>query len=105
MQNANIVLQIIRHRGRRKLPLSRVYRQLFNRELFLKAYGNLAPNTGALTPGTTAETIDGMSMAKVDHIIEELRTERYHWTPVRRVYIPKANGKRRPLGLPTVRGN
>jgi group II intron reverse transcriptase/maturase len=101
MQNANIVLQVIRSRGRRQLSLSRVYRQLFNRELFLKAYGNLAPHKGALTPGTTAETINGMSMAKIDHIIEELRMERYRWTPVRRVYIPKANGKQRPLGLPS----
>ncbi len=101
MRNAETILGIIRDRGRQGLPLERVYRLLFNRELFLLAYGRIAKNAGALTPGATAETADGMSLAKIDAIIEALRFERYRWTPARRVYIPKANGKTRPLGLPT----
>lgn len=101
MRNAETVLGIIRERGSRGLPLERVYRLLFNRELFLTAYGRIAKNAGAMTPGATDETADGMSLAKIDTVIDLLRGERYRWTPARRVYIPKANGKKRPLGLPT----
>jgi group II intron reverse transcriptase/maturase len=101
MQNAETVLHVIRERGRRKLPLERVYRQLFNRELFLMAYANLYGNAGAMTPGTTGETADAMSTAKIDRLITQLREERHRWTPVRRVEIPKKNGKIRPLGIPT----
>ena len=54
-----------------------------------------------MTKGTTAETVDGMSLAKIDRLIEELRYERFRWTPVRRVNIPKPNGGTRPLGIPT----
>src|SRR5579864_3883035 len=42
-----------------------------------------------------------MSTAKIDAIIEAVRFERYRWTPVRRTYIPKPNGKKRPLGIPS----
>src|SRR5215204_5016515 len=49
----------------------------------------------------TEETVDGMSMQKIQRIIEALRFERYEWTPVRRVLIPKGNGKTRPLGIPS----
>src|SRR5919202_473354 len=51
---------------------------------------------GALTPGATSETADGMTLAKIDAIIDALRFERYRWTPVRRTYVPKANGRKRP---------
>jgi len=101
MRNADAVLGVIRDRGTRGLPLEDIYRQLFNRELYLRAYGRLYSNQGAMTSGTTAETVDGMSLAKIDTLIEAIRHERYRWTPVRRVYIPKTNGKKRPLGIPT----
>jgi group II intron reverse transcriptase/maturase len=65
------------------------------------AYGKLYSNRGAMTPGVTGETVDGMSLAKIGAIIGALRAERYRWQPVKRVYIPKKNGKKRPLGLPT----
>jgi group II intron reverse transcriptase/maturase len=54
-----------------------------------------------MTPGATPETVDGMSLEKIDAIIEALRHERYRWKPVRRTYIPKSNQKRRALGLPS----
>ncbi len=101
MQNADQYLGILRERGRRGLPLKRVYRQLFNRELYLKAYGRIYRNHGAMTGGTTEETADGMSVEKIDTIIEALRGERYRWKPARRVWIPKKNGKKRPLGITT----
>src|SRR5215475_5233082 len=65
------------------------------------AYGRLASNQGAMTPGGTGETVDGMSLEKIGVIIDALRSERYRWSPVKRVYIPKRSGKLRPLGLPT----
>ena len=81
----------------------RVYRNLFNRDLFLRAYLKLAPNEGNMTKGTDGKTIDGFGMALVDELIDELRHERYHPKPARREYIPKTNGKLRPLGIPTFR--
>ena len=102
MRNAETVLGIIRDRGRRGLPLEDVYRQLFNPELYLLAYGRISRNAGAMTPGATAETVDGMSLAKIGRIIDALRHETYRWTPVRRVYIEKKGStKKRPLGIPT----
>jgi group II intron reverse transcriptase/maturase len=101
MQSADKILDVIRNRGERGLHLERVYRSLFNRDLYLVAYGRLYSNQGAMTKGTTGETVDGMSLAKIDSIIDEIKNERFRWTPVRRTYIPKANGKRRPLGIPT----
>jgi group II intron reverse transcriptase/maturase len=101
MQSAEAVLDIIRRRGEKGLPIERLYRQLFNPQLYLLAYGRIYANTGAMTPGVTGETADGMSLAKIGAIIDALRDERYRWRPVKRVHIPKKNGKLRPLGLPT----
>jgi retron-type reverse transcriptase len=56
-------------------------------------------NTGALTPGTTPETVDGMALAKINRLINDVRYERFRWAPARRIYIPKADGKRRPLEI------
>jgi hypothetical protein len=75
---------------------------LLNQNLYLQAYAKLYPNKGALTPGATPETVDEMSLRKIDRIIKALRYERYQWTPVRRTYIKKGNGKLRSLGLPMV---
>jgi hypothetical protein len=99
MQNAETVLNVLRDRGRRGLPCDELYRQLFNPQLYLLAYGRLYSNHGAMTPGTDGETVDGMSEAKIGRIIDALRHERYRFRPARRVYIPKKNGKKRPLGL------
>ena len=101
MRNADTTLTVIRSRGERGLPLECVYRLLFNRVVYLQAYANLYANKGAMTKGVTPETVDGMSLAKIDSIIEAIKAERFRWIPVRRIYIPKANGKMRPLGIPT----
>jgi group II intron reverse transcriptase/maturase len=101
MQNAETVLGVLRERGRRNLPLDELYRQLSNPQLYLMAYGRIYSNRGAMTPGTDGETPDGMSLGRIDRIIDAVRHERYRFSPVRRTYIPKKNGKRRPLGLPT----
>jgi retron-type reverse transcriptase len=89
MRDADTILAIIRERGGRGLPLEGVYRQLYNPALYLRAYGRIYCNDGAMTHGVTAETVDGMSLEKIQGIIATLKAERYRWTPVRRMYIEK----------------
>lgn len=101
MRNAETILGIIQERDRRRLPLGDVYRQLFNPALYLHSYARLYRNDGAMTLEVTDETVDGMSLGKIGGIIERVRRESYHWTPVRRVHIPKPKGGTRPLGIPT----
>ena len=101
MQDAGTVLAVLRERGRKGLPCDELYRQMFNKSLYLLAYGNIYSNQGAMTTGACDETADGMSEGKIEEIIAAMRGERYRFAPVRRVYIPKKNGKLRPLGLPS----
>ena len=101
MQNAEAVLGVLRERGRKGLPCNELFRQLFNPQLYLLAYGRIYSNQGAMTPGPTPETADDMSLEKIGAIIDAMRHERYRFSPVRRVYIPKKNGKLRPLGMPS----
>jgi group II intron reverse transcriptase/maturase len=101
MQTAEVVLSVLRDRGRKGLPCTQLYRQMFNRDLYLLAYGNIYSNQGAMTPGVSEETADGMSEEKIEQVIGLMRQERYRFSPARRVYIPKKNGKLRPLGMPT----
>jgi len=100
MQTTDVLLGLLRERGKRGLPLTRIYRQLFNPNLYLTAYGRIYRNKGAMTPGVTEETADGMSLAKIDTIIQAVKRERYQWQPARRTYLLKKNGKKRPLGMP-----
>ncbi len=101
MRDAETVLGVLRERGRRGLPVNRLYRQLFNPRLYTLAYQRLYSNSGAMTAGVTEETVDGMSLDKIRDIIAVVRAERWRWKPVKRIYIPKRDGKRRALGLPT----
>jgi group II intron reverse transcriptase/maturase len=101
MQDAGTVLEVLRERGRKGLPCDELYRQMFNKSLYLLAYGKIYSNQGAMTPGASDETADGMSEAKIDQVIALMRAERYRFAPVRRVLIPKKNGRLRPLGLPS----
>src|SRR5258706_2923248 len=100
MQESAVVLSVLRERGRKGLPFTQLYRQMFNRDLYLLAYGNIYSNKGAMTPGASAETADGMSEEKIDQITGLMRHERYRFSPARRVYIPKKNGKIRHACLP-----
>ncbi|WP_190085363.1 reverse transcriptase/maturase family protein [Streptomyces longisporoflavus] len=101
MQSAETVLGVLRERGRRGLSCDELYRQMSNPQIYLLAYGRIYANHGAMAPGVTKETVDGMSQRKIGRIIDAMRHERYRFRPVRRVNIPKKNGKTRPLGLPT----
>lgn len=100
MQKAKQILQAMRKMGEKRTPLTRVYRSLFSEDLFLAAYDKIARNRGALTAGTENDTVDGMSLARIQKIIEQLRSERFRFHPTRRIQIPKKSGGTRPLGLP-----
>ena len=99
MQKANQILKAIRKLGKQHQPLTRIYRNLYNEDLFLAAYGKIYRNDGAMTPGVDDDTADGMSVELIAEIIEELRCERYHFRPARRQTIPKKKGGTRPLGV------
>jgi hypothetical protein len=81
MRNAETILATIREKGEKGLHLEDVDRQLYNPDLFLRVYGRFYKNTGAMTRGTTVETVDGMSVGKIQRIIGLLRDERYRWSP------------------------
>ena len=78
----------------------RLYRNLYNPEFFLLAYERIQAKPGNMTAGNDGNTIDGMSMKRIDSLIQKLKDFSYQPKPARRTYIPKANGKMRPLGIP-----
>jgi group II intron reverse transcriptase/maturase len=80
-----------------------LYHLLYNPTLHILAYERLKSKPGNMTAGTDGQTLDGTSMETIQATIERLKTEQYQPTPVRRVYIPKSNGKLRPLGIPSPR--
>jgi group II intron reverse transcriptase/maturase len=100
MRETNSILGLLHERGEKGLPLERVYRLMYNPGLYLTAYGKIYRNKGVMTEGVTEETVDAMSLDKIETIIKALRDGTFQWRPAKRVYIPKKNGKLRPLGLP-----
>jgi group II intron reverse transcriptase/maturase len=101
MLKADKYLKIINDRGKRSLPLKRVYHNMRQPGLFYKAYENLYSNRGALTAGVDPkDTVQGMSVARIEAIIQQLAEGSYQWQPARRTYVPKANGQQRPISIP-----
>lgn len=82
---------------------TRLYRYLLREDIYLTAYKNLYANQGAATKGTDNDTADGFGTEYIAETIEKLRTQKYTPKPTRRTYIPKQNGKLRPLGIPSFR--
>jgi hypothetical protein len=85
MRNAETILDITQNRGSGELPLEDVYRQLYNPTLHLMAYGKLYRNAGAMTPGATSETVDGMSLVLLCYNLREQSSMNrsvvtHHWT-------------------------
>lgn len=92
-------IALVSRRGRK---VNGLFRLLTNPEVLWKqAYANIYPNKGAITEGVSNNTLDGFSEERVNHLIHMLAKRQYCPTPVRRTYIPKKNGKLRPLGIPT----
>lgn len=104
MQNAKTILSILNQKSaqNKQYVFDRLYRNMFNPDLFMEAYRKMYAKPGNMTPGTDGTTIDGFKKSKIDELISKLRNEQYYPTPVRRVYIPKRNSsKKRPLGIPS----
>lgn len=78
-----------------------IYRNMLNEELFIVAYHRIKSTPGNMTPGTDEATLDGISLRSIRDIISSLKDQSFQFKPVRREYIPKANGKKRPLGIPS----
>lgn len=102
MRNSENVLNgLSKHSPNEDYKFERLYRILFNPNMFYAAYQRIYAKEGNMTAGTDGKTVDGMSEQRVAELIESLKTEKYQPQAARRVYIPKKNGKMRPLGIPS----
>jgi len=102
MRNPRIILNTLHNHSKiSDYKYERLYRILFNEEMYYVAYQRIYAKPGNMTAGTDNKTIDNMSLKRINALIESLKTETYQPKPARRTYIPKKNGKLRPLGIPT----
>jgi len=97
---ANVLNSLCKH-SRSDYKFERLYRILFNTEMYYVAYQRIYSKEGNMTKGVDGQTIDGMSISRIEQLIEALKNESYQPVPSKRVYIPKKNGKKRPLGIPS----
>ena len=99
---ADKYLSIIHNRGKRGLSLERVYHNMRNKGLFYRAYANLYANNGATTKGSDPEdSIQGMSVKRVEKLINSLAEGSFRWKPARRSYVPKQDGSKRAIAIPS----
>ena len=97
----NVLNSLSMHSKELSYQYERIYRLLYNPEMYYVAYQKIYTKQGNMTKGADNRTIDGMSLKRIDNLIASLKSESYHPAPARRKYIPKKNGKKRPLGIPS----
>lgn len=97
----NMLISLAKHSNLKDYKYERLYRMLYNEEMYLIAYQRIYANMGNMTKGTDNKNIDGMNLKRINNIINSLKDESYQPKPSRRIYIPKKNGKMRPLGIPS----
>lgn len=98
---AKVLNSLAKHSVDLQYKFKRLYRTLFNPEMFFSAYQHLYAKPGNMTKGTDGKTIDGMNLSRINSILDSLKDETYQPKASRRTYIPKKNGKMRPLGIPS----
>ena len=103
MRSPQNVLESLRSKAcNANYQYQRLYRNLYNSELYLLAYSRIQANPGNMTAGADRKTVDGMGMKRIQNLIDKLRDFSYQPTPARREYIEKPNSKKkRPLGIPS----
>ena len=102
MQDPNILLAILGTMASKpEVKFDKLYQKLYNVELWRMAYEQIAPKPGNMTAGVDGSTVDGMGLELITRVIADLKASRYKPKPVRRIYIEKANGKLRPIGIPS----
>ena len=103
MRNPETILNnLVKHSSVSSYKYERLYRILFNEDMFSVAYQRIYAKQGNMTPGTDGKTVDQMSIQRIEKLIRESQRQRLiRPKPARRVYIPKKNGKERPLGIPS----
>lgn len=100
MRSPKIILENLqKHSKVDNYKYERLYRLLYNPEFYLQAYQNIYANKGAMTSGIDGMTLDGFGKDVVNNLILQIKNHSYQPNPVKRVYIPKKNGKKRPLGI------
>ena len=92
---------LTQHSSDLEYKYERLYRVLFNEEMYYIAYQRIYAKPGNMTKGVDGKTIDGLSISHIERLIDTLKDETYQPNPSQRVYIPKKNGKMRPLGIPS----
>src|SRR5258707_3583497 len=101
VQDPTVLLTILgRMATKPEVKFDTLFPKLYNTDLWLLAYQQIAAHPGNMTAGIDGTTIDGTGIERIQRVIEDLKASRYKPKPVRRVYIPKANGKQRPIGIP-----
>jgi hypothetical protein len=104
VQQPNTLFAILSKMAQKpEVRFEKLFQKLANKELWIIAYQSIAPKPGNMTAGVDGKTIDGINLKLIDDLIWDLKASRYKPHPVRRVYIPKANGSLRPLGIPCFR--
>ncbi len=104
MQQPNVLLAILSKMAQKpEVKFDNLFSKLYNTELWLLAYQSIAPKPGNLTTGVDGKNIDGMGNKVISQLITELKSSRYKPHPVRRVYLPKPDGRLRPIGIPSFR--
>lgn len=96
-----VLKSLVEHSNTLNYKYKRLYRILFNTEMFYVAYQNIYTKAGNMTAGTDGKTADQMSISRIEALIASLKDETYQPRPAKRTYIPKKNGKMRPLGIPS----
>ena len=96
-----ILNSLTQHSSDLEYKFERLYRILFNEQMYYIAYQRIYAKQGNMTKGVDGKTVDGFSISHIKQLIDTLKNETYQPKPSQRVYIPKKNGKMRPLGIPS----
>ena len=98
-----ILNSLTQHSSDLEYKFERLYRILFNDEMYYIAYQHIYAKQGNMTKGVDGKTVDGFSVSHIEQLIDTLKNETYQPKPSQRVYIPKKNGEEEAaLGIPSL---